>query len=77
VIRADIEAGTLHDPPAEQRARMATSEWEIPPELQPSPADHAFDLDGALRSVVAVKAMVPPDAFTAQALGTERAAAAW
>jgi hypothetical protein len=52
---------------------MATSEWEIPPELQPSPADHAFDLDEALRSVVAVKAMVPPDAFTAQTLGTERA----
>ena len=52
---------------------MPTSEWEIPPDLQPSPADHAFDLDEALRSVVAVKAMAPPDAFTAQTLGTERA----
>jgi hypothetical protein len=51
---------------------MATSEWEIPPDLQPSPADHAFDLDEALRSVVAVKCMAPPDAFTAQTLGTER-----
>ena len=44
---------------------MATSEWEIPPELQPDPAELGFDLDGALRSVVAVKAMVPADAFTA------------
>ena len=52
---------------------MASSEWEIPPDLQPSPADHAFDLDEALRSVVAVKCMAPPDAFTAQTLGTERA----
>ena len=52
---------------------MATSEWEIPAELQPSPADHAFDLDEALRSIVAVKCMAPPDAFTAQTLGTERA----
>lgn len=51
---------------------MATSDWEIPPELQPDPADIEFDLDQALRSVVAVKAMVPGDAFTAQTLGTER-----
>ncbi len=51
---------------------MATSEWEIPSELQPNPADIEFDLDQALRSVVAVKAMVPGDAFTAQTLGTER-----
>ncbi|HYZ32539.1 MAG TPA: S1C family serine protease [Crenalkalicoccus sp.] len=51
---------------------MATSEWEIPPELQPDPADHGFDLDLALRSLVGVKAMVPADAFTASSLGTER-----
>ena len=51
---------------------MASSEWEIPPELQPDPTDHAFDLDVALQSVVGVKALVPPDAFTAQSLGTER-----
>lgn len=54
-------------------AGMASSEWEIPLELQPDPADHAFDLDQALRSVVGVKAMVPADAFTANTLGTERA----
>jgi S1-C subfamily serine protease len=51
---------------------MATSEWEIPTELQPDPAELGFDLDRALRSIVAVKAMVPADAFTAQTLGTER-----
>ena len=51
---------------------MATSEWEIPTELQPDPAELGFDLDQALRSIVAVKAMVPADAFTAQTLGTER-----
>jgi S1-C subfamily serine protease len=51
---------------------MDTSDWEIPPELQPDPSDLSFDLDEALRSVVAVKALVPADAFTAQTLGTER-----
>lgn len=51
---------------------MPTSDWEIPSELQPDQADIEFDLDQALRSVVAVKAMVPGDAFTAQTLGTER-----
>ena len=51
---------------------MASSEWEIPPELQPDPTDHDFDLDEVMRSVVGVKAMVPADAFTAQTLGTER-----
>jgi len=52
---------------------MASSEWEIPAELQPDPTEHAFDLDEVQRSIVGVKAMVPPDAFTAQTLGTERA----
>ncbi|GGC34657.1 serine protease [Siccirubricoccus deserti] len=51
---------------------MASSEWEIPSDLQPDPSEHDFDLDAVLRSVVGVKAMVPPDAFTAQSLGTER-----
>lgn len=51
---------------------MATSEWEIPPELRPDPAEQDFDLEEALRSVVAVKAMIPADAFSAQTLGTER-----
>ena len=51
---------------------MASSEWEIPSDLQPDPSEHDFDLDAVLRSVVGVKAMVPADAFTAQSLGTER-----
>ena len=51
---------------------MASSEWEIPSDLQPDQSEHDFDLDQVLRSVVGVKALVPPDAFTAQTLGTER-----
>ena len=51
---------------------MDTSDWEIPPELQPDPSDFSFDLDEVLRSVVGVKALIPPDGFTAQTLGTER-----
>ncbi|RAI59940.1 S1C family serine protease [Roseicella frigidaeris] len=51
---------------------MPSSEWEIPSDLQPDPTEHEFDLDQVLRSVVAVKALVPADAFTAQTLGTER-----
>lgn len=51
---------------------MDTSEWEIPPELQPDPSDFGFDLETALTAVVGVKAMIPPDGFTAQSLGTER-----
>ena len=51
---------------------MPSSEWEIPSDLQPDPTEHEFDLDQVLRSVVAVKAMVPADAFTSQTLGTER-----
>jgi S1-C subfamily serine protease len=52
---------------------MASSEWEIPSDLQPDPSEHEFDLDEVMRAVVGVKAMVPADAFTAQTLGTERA----
>ena len=51
---------------------MASSDWEIPAELQPDPADYGYDLEQALRSVVGVKAMVPADGFTAASLGTER-----
>lgn len=41
--------------------------------MQPNPSDYGYDLDLALRSVVAVRSNVPPDAFTAETLGTERA----
>jgi S1-C subfamily serine protease len=52
---------------------MDETDWEIPPKLQPSPGDYAFDLDRALKSVVGLRTQVPHDAFTAGTLGTERA----
>jgi S1-C subfamily serine protease len=48
-------------------------EWEVPPQRQPRPEEFAFDLDGALRSVVGLQSVIPDDAFTASILGTERA----
>ena len=51
---------------------MSDAEWEIPQKLQPDPDDYSFDLERALRAVVGVRANVPQDAFTANALGTER-----
>lgn len=51
---------------------MADEEWSIPEELRPDPADYAFDLRGALQSVVSIKSRVPADAFSARTLGTER-----
>lgn len=41
--------------------------------MHPRPEDYAFDLDRALAGVVGIRSMIPPDAFTAQTLGTERA----
>lgn len=51
---------------------MASDDWEIPPNLQPDPTELRFDLDGALRSIVGLRSAIPPDAFTARVLGTER-----
>jgi S1-C subfamily serine protease len=52
---------------------MASSEhWAFPPSLQPDADDVAFDLAPALDAVVALRAEVPEDAFTASILGTER-----
>ncbi len=51
---------------------MAKNDWEIPSNLQPDPTDYAYDLEGALRAVVGLRANVPSDAFTASTLGTER-----
>lgn len=45
---------------------------QIPRELQPQPADFAYDLDRALAAVVSLRARIPEDAFTASLLGTER-----
>ncbi len=52
---------------------MDETDWEIPLKLQPNPGDYAFDLERALKAVVGVRTQVPPDAFTAGVLGTERA----
>lgn len=51
---------------------MQKSDWEIPPNLRPDPADYEFDLERALRAVVGLRTNVPSDAFTAGTLGTER-----
>jgi S1-C subfamily serine protease len=54
----------------------AEDDWKIPAGLQPKPGDLAFDLDRALGSVLSLRATVPPDAFTAETLGTERGGSA-
>src|SRR5687768_10828713 len=48
-------------------------DWAFPAEMRPRPEDWRFDLDGALESVVQLRAEIPDDAFTAPLLGTERA----
>ena len=48
------------------------ADWEIPEEARPQPSDYEFDLDRALSCVVALRARIPDDAFTASILGTER-----
>jgi S1-C subfamily serine protease len=50
-----------------------TVDWEIPSEIQPKPADCAFDLERTLSAVLGLHATVPQDAFSASTLGTERA----
>ena len=55
---------------------MPKSEQGIPAALQPKAADYSFDLEGALRCIVSLRADVPEDAFTAGTLGTERAGSA-
>ncbi|MBL3153076.1 hypothetical protein, partial [Klebsiella pneumoniae] len=51
----------------------SSGDWSVPLAVQPRPGDYAYDLETALSSVVSVSAHVPPDAFTAETLGTERA----
>src|SRR5260370_7073714 len=50
-----------------------TVDWEIPGEIQPKPADCAFDLAPALSAVLGLRASIPEDAFPAGPPGTERA----
>jgi len=51
----------------------ALTEWKVPPANQPRPGEYSFDLDRALSSVVGLHSIIPPDAFSAETLGTERA----
>src|SRR3984885_14089915 len=67
-----------NDPPRDRpgqgrRRGMKNQDWEIPRNLRPDPDDYSFDLERALKAVVSLKTYVPPDAFTAGTLGTERA----
>jgi S1-C subfamily serine protease len=47
-------------------------DYEVDPQLRPHAARYDFDLEAALDAVVVLEAQVPPDAFTAASLGTER-----
>src|SRR5580698_7925431 len=51
----------------------SVSDWKVPNSAQPKPDDYSYDLDLALACTVALRAIVPADAFTAETLGTERA----
>lgn len=48
-------------------------EWKVPVAVQPRPQDYGYDLERALSSVIGLHAIIPPDAFTAETLGVERA----
>ena len=52
---------------------VSVSDWKIPSSVQPKAEDYAYDLERALGAMVALRATVPADAFTAETLGTERA----
>src|SRR3954462_4100167 len=51
----------------------SVGDWEFPRSVQPKPEDYDYDLDRALNAMVGLHAIVPPDGFTAETLGTERA----
>lgn len=50
-----------------------SSDWKLPPAVQPKPEDYGYDLEQALAAVVGLRSVIPADAFTAETLGTERA----
>src|SRR3954452_2149149 len=52
---------------------LSLTEWKVPAAIQPRPEDFSFDLERALSAVVGLHSIIPPDAFTAGTLGTERA----
>src|SRR3979411_1353978 len=49
------------------------TEWKVPAAIQPRAEDYGFDLERALSAVVGLHSIIPPDAFTADTLRTERA----
>ena len=49
------------------------TEWKVPSAFQPRADDYSFDLDRVLSSMVGLHSIIPPDALTAETLGTERA----
>ena len=53
-------------------ALSESTRWAFPPSSQPTQDEVGFDLKPALDSVVALRAEIPDDAFTASILGTER-----
>jgi S1-C subfamily serine protease len=61
-------------PKNEEGRRMTSlSDWKVPASVQPRPEDYAYNLEAALASVVSLRSHIPADAFTADALGTDRA----
>ncbi len=48
-------------------------EWKVPPSSQPRAQDYGYDLVRALSAVIGLHAIIPPDGFTADTLGVERA----
>lgn len=51
----------------------ALTEWKVPPSAQPRAEDYSYDLERALSSVIGLHSIIPPDGFTADTLGVERA----
>jgi len=49
------------------------SDWKVAEAAQPKREDYGYDLEAALASMVSIRSIIPPDAFTAQTLGTDRA----
>ncbi len=48
-------------------------EWKVPPSAQPRAQDYGYDLERTLSAVIGLHAIIPPDGFTADTLGVERA----
>jgi S1-C subfamily serine protease len=51
----------------------ALTEWKVPLSAQPRAEDYSYDLERTLSSVVGLHSIIPPDGFTAETLGAERA----